>query len=463
MIFKAHKAHMNNLSNMTKTRICVIGAGPCGMSMLYNYANMDAGSDVEIVCYEKQTTWGGLWNLTWRTGTDEYGEPCHAGMYKHLWSNGPKECLEYPYYTFEDHFGKAVPSFPPRPVLLDYLLGRMKKCKKDPTQYIKFSTAVRFVKYNESEDNFTVTSTNLVDDKTVTEKFTHVVVAVGIFNSPNIPTFPGIESFGGRILHAHNFRDAGEFKDQRLLLIGASYSAEDIALQCCKYGAKNVICTWRTKPMGFKWPEGIEERPLVQRFDSNSAYFKDGTSAEVDAVILCTGYLYTFPFMDENLRLKCTLSVYPEGLYKGSLWLGGGNNKLFYAGIQDQYYTFTMFDVQTLWICNYILGKYEKLEMTEMLKDSNAMVERRKGLKDCHDDIDFQSDFVAELCSLTDYDKRCVDARSLFHKWEHDKDENIKTYRDKCFASIFTSTMSPSHSSDWWNAFDDSIKTFVGK
>lgn len=38
------------------------------MSVLYNFADLYTGNDVEIVCYEKQTSWGGLWNLTWRTG-----------------------------------------------------------------------------------------------------------------------------------------------------------------------------------------------------------------------------------------------------------------------------------------------------------------------------------------------------------------------------------------------------------
>jgi trimethylamine monooxygenase len=37
-------------------------------------AARDAGADVpEIVCYEKQNDWGGLWNDTWRTGLDAYG------------------------------------------------------------------------------------------------------------------------------------------------------------------------------------------------------------------------------------------------------------------------------------------------------------------------------------------------------------------------------------------------------
>lgn len=84
-------------------------------------------------------------------------------------------------------------------------------------------------------------------------------------------------------MHSHDFRDAAEFKNRNVLVVGASYSAEDIALQTRKYGAKHVIATYRNAPMGFKWPKGIEERPLVQRFDETTAYFKDGSKAEVTA------------------------------------------------------------------------------------------------------------------------------------------------------------------------------------
>lgn len=44
-------------------------------------------------------------------------------MYQGLWSNGPKEDLEYPDYTYDEHFGKAISSYPPREVLYDYLKG----------------------------------------------------------------------------------------------------------------------------------------------------------------------------------------------------------------------------------------------------------------------------------------------------------------------------------------------------
>jgi cation diffusion facilitator CzcD-associated flavoprotein CzcO len=51
-----------------KKKVCVIGAGPSGMAALFNFAKLKSGNDVDVVCYEKQKTWGGLWNYSWRTG-----------------------------------------------------------------------------------------------------------------------------------------------------------------------------------------------------------------------------------------------------------------------------------------------------------------------------------------------------------------------------------------------------------
>ena len=48
----------------------------------------------------------------------------HGSMYQGLWTNAPKECLEFADYTFDEHFGKPIPSYPPREVLYDYLKGQ---------------------------------------------------------------------------------------------------------------------------------------------------------------------------------------------------------------------------------------------------------------------------------------------------------------------------------------------------
>ena len=80
------------------------------------------------------------------------------------------------------------------------------------------------------------------------------------------------------------------------LKVGASYSAEDIALQTIKYGASKVICTYRTRPLGFKWPETIEERPIFTHVekDGKVIHFSDGTTAEVDVILFCTGNVTIF-------------------------------------------------------------------------------------------------------------------------------------------------------------------------
>ncbi len=44
----------------------------------------------------------------------------------------------------------------------------------------------------------------------------------------------------------------------------------------------------------------IAVRPNIDRFEGSKAFFVDGTAAEVDTVIYCTGYKVTFPFLDER-------------------------------------------------------------------------------------------------------------------------------------------------------------------
>jgi trimethylamine monooxygenase len=91
-------------------RVAVIGAGPSGLAQLRAFQSIKSkGEEIpEVVCFEKQDNWGGLWNYSWRTGVDEHGENVHGSMYRYLWSNGPKEGLEFADYSFEEHFGKQV-------------------------------------------------------------------------------------------------------------------------------------------------------------------------------------------------------------------------------------------------------------------------------------------------------------------------------------------------------------------
>ena len=440
-------------------RVAVIGAGPCGLAQLraFQQAAKKGANVPEVVCFEKQDDWGGLWHYTWRTGLDGSGEPVHGSMYRYLWSNGPKECLEFGDYSFDQHFGKPIPSYPPREVLADYMLGRAKAA--NVRKQIRFNTQVKFVQYSKRSGKFNVRSTNLKRNKDRNERFDHVVVATGHFSVPNMPTFKGVDRFPGRIMHAHDFRDAREFEGKRLLVIGASYSAEDIALQCLKYGAKTVTCTYRTGPMGFKWPDGIEELPLLTKFNGSTAHFKDGSTREIDAAIYCTGYLHHFPFLEDRLKLRCHNRLYPLGLYKGVVFTD--NPGLMYLGMQDQYYTFSMFDAQAWFVRDVILGRIPLPTKDDMDKHCAEWNAREEALADPIEEIDFQTDYCKKLCENLDYGLDFDLACAHFKTWEHYKEHDILTYRDEAYTSPVTGSQAPVHHTAWYQALDDSMKTFL--
>ena len=441
-------------------RIAVIGAGPSGLAALRAFESARlAGAEIpELVCFEKQEDWGGMWNYTWRTGLDEFGEPVHASMYRFLWSNGPKECLEFADYSFEEHFGRPIPSYPPRAVLQDYIAGRVRK--NGIRKYIQFRTAVKGISYSEETGKFTVTVKDLPQDETRSEIFDYVIVASGHFSTPNVPSFPGLEKFPGRVLHAHDFRDANEFTGKNVLLVGASYSAEDIGTQCFKYGAKSITFSYRTKPMGFAWPDGFEEKPLLERVQGKTAYFADGSSRDVDAIILCTGYLHHHPFLPDELRLKSRNRLYPPHLYKGLFW--ATNPKLIYIGMQDQYYTFNMFDAQAWYARDVILGRLALPSPDEQAADMSSWLAREESLRDPFEAIDFQTDYVRDLLAPTDYPQLKVDeVAKLFKEWEHHKMEGILTYRDRSYRSTLTGTLAPVHHTQWMEALDDSLEAFL--
>ncbi len=440
-------------------RVAIVGAGPSGLAQLRAFQSArEAGADIpEITCFETQGDWGGLWNYSWRTGTDENGNPVHCSMYRYLWSNGPKEGLEFADYTFAEHFRRNIASYPPRAVLWDYIKGRVEKA--GVRDWIRFSTPVRRI---ETRDNgtFRVVAQDIANDRETDEDFDHVVVASGHFSTPNIPEYPGFDGFNGRILHAHDFRDAREFADQDILIIGTSYSAEDIGSQCWKYGCKSVTVSHRTAPMGYDWPDNWKEVPLLDRVEGKRAHFRDGTSAMVDAIILCTGYLHHFPFIEDRLRLRTANRLATADLYKGVVWVN--NPDFFYLGMQDQWYTFNMFDAQAWYVRDLIMGRIDVPDRAAMIADVEARVAAEDALEDDYACISYQGNYVRELIAETDYPSFDVDAADqAFFQWKKHKKQNIMTFRDNGYVSPMTGEMAPAHHTPWVDALDDSLESYL--
>jgi trimethylamine monooxygenase len=447
---------------MSKKRVAIIGAGPSGLAQLRAFQSAQAkGAEIpEIVCFEKQDNWGGLWNYSWRTGVDQYGEPVHGSMYRYLWSNGPKEGLEFADYSFDEHFGGEIASFPPRAVLFDYIEGRVRKA--DVRKYIRFSNVIRHVAYQDSSDTFMIAAEDLPNNRQYQEEFDYVIVSSGHFSTPNVPEYPGFNHFGGRIMHAHDFRDALEFKDKDILILGTSYSAEDIGSQCWKYGAKTITVAHRTAPMGYDWPDNWQEVPALKYVDQDTAYFIDGTQKKVDAIILCTGYLHHFPFMHESLNLKTNNRLYPVDLYNGVVWQH--NPKLMYLGMQDQWYTFNMFDAQAWYARDVIMGRVALPTQPEMQLDIDDWRAQEDSLADDYEAIAFQGRYTMELMAKTDYPAIDLEGcNQAFYQWKKHKKQGIMTFRDHGYKSALTGKIAPPHHTPWVDALDDSLACYLGE
>ena len=287
-----------------------------------------------------------------------------------------------------------------------------------------------------------------------------MIVASGHFSTPNYPYYPGFEKFGGRILHAHDFRDALEFKGQDLLIIGTSYSAEDIGSQCWKYGCKSIVQSCRSGKTGYKWPDNWEELGGVSHVEGNTVHFTDGETRDVHAIILCTGYKHHFPFLPDALRLRTPNVLASDDLYKGVAYIH--NPKVMYLGMQDQWFTFNMFDAQAWWARDVIMGRIGIPDTAAMEADIKARKDAEAALADDYACIDYQGDYTQELIDETDYPSFDVKgACEAFYQWKKHKKADIMTFRNNAYKSVMTGTMAPVHHTPWKDALDDSMEVYL--
>ena len=212
--------------------------------------------------------------------------------------------------------------------------------------------------------------------------------------------------------------------------------------------------------MGFDWPANWQEVPLLTHVDENTAYFKDGTSKKVDAIILCTGYQHHFPFLPDDLRLKTRNRLATADLYKGVAWVH--NPKLFFLGMQDQWFTFNMFDAQAWWVRDVVLGRIAVPDKAAMVQDVADRMAAEDAGQGAHDAIHYQGEYVKELIAETDYPSFDVDgACAAFFAWKDHKKNGIMTFRDNAYASVMTGTMAPLHHTAWKDALEDSMESYL--
>ena len=199
--------------------------------------------------------------------------------------------------------------------------------------------------------------------------------------------------------------------------------------------------------------------PLLQKVEKNTCTFEDGSTADVDAIILCTGYLHHFPFMANELKLRATNRLAIANLYKGVVWVD--SPKLFYLGMQNQWFSFPIFNAQAWYVRDIIMGRIDVPGRDARVADVEDRIVREDAGKDKYDQCRYQNAYIKELAADTDCPSFDVDAaKETFFQVTKHKQEDIMTFRNKCFKSLVTGTMAPKHT-PWKDDFDDSLESYL--
>ncbi len=75
-----------------------------------------------------------------------------------------------------------------------------------------------------------------------------VVVATGYNHTPVPPAWPGVEQFGGQVLHASTYRNAEPFAGRDVLVVGVGNTGAELAVDLVEGGAGRVRLAVRTAP-----------------------------------------------------------------------------------------------------------------------------------------------------------------------------------------------------------------------
>lgn len=386
-----------------------------------------------------------------------------------LWGNTPKELIEYPDYTFHDHFGCYLPSYLPRAMILDYIVGRAKA--NNLRQFIRFNTVVRHVDFIDEKNEFSVEVEDF--NKSSLENFTfdRVIVATGRFHVPHMIHIDGVDQFPGRVFHSHDLRDAEEFKGQHVLLIGGSVSADDIALQCVKFGARLVTMSARRQPVEIKWPNEVQLVPIIVRIEGRTAHLNDGSQVDnIDAIIFCTGYRHSYPFMSRRFRLQCgTHQLILPNLYKSLFWNDQPN--LIYLGLTKYIYTFYIFEIQARIVHDVILGRIQLPNQNERQTNLNEWLIRDEPTlsSDIFAVIQLQNDYIRDILELlyTNHENRSLSLAKfnfdqcniLLGQAFREKTIDNARYRDASYESVIDSEEKRivKNKKSWMENIDDSI------
>ncbi|KAI5305636.1 hypothetical protein KEM56_003796 [Ascosphaera pollenicola] len=299
-------------------RVAIIGAGPCGLAAA-KYLLAEKSFD-KIDLFEQRDEVGGVWNISNAADKEKdqisipqldahpppedsehpEREAFSSPMYQDLETNIPKELMGFSDLAFP----KECQVFPRHQDVKEYLI----KYAKDIRSLIQFQTHIIGVEPDNAQlGTWRVTRRYLKDNSVKTSVYDAVVASNGHYAVPSVPAIPGIsawhKAFPETIIHAKQYLSRERYDKKKVLVIGNSASGVDISAQISEVCELPILMSVRSKselpPRTVKqitYPE--IEVFLDPETHDRAVQFKDGHVEEhIDAIIFCTGYLYSLPFI----------------------------------------------------------------------------------------------------------------------------------------------------------------------
>lgn len=336
---------------MTGQRVAVVGAGAAGLVTARELTRL--GHAVSV--FEQTAEIGGVWVYTPATDEDPLGQRgrrVHGSLYPSLRTNLPRDLMAFLDYPFDGRGGgdDEWPRFPGHAHVLTYLRNFARHF--DLRGCIRFDTRVASI---ERGDGWFVTTHR--GDIRQRERFDAVAVCNGHYARPRVPELPGIRHFPGEVLHSHNYRHAEPFAGRRVAVLGASASGVDLSREIAAVAARVYWCAdgFAGLEAGARCRDNLERRAAIASIGADGTLgLRDGSrTPPIDALVLCTGYRYHYPFLTEDL-------ITVEDNWVQPLWrdlLHVEHPTLAFIGIPFRVVPFPLFEVQARWFAHLLRGE----------------------------------------------------------------------------------------------------------
>ncbi|KAL2322084.1 hypothetical protein Fmac_026463 [Flemingia macrophylla] len=357
--------------------VCVIGAGPSGLVAARELLR----EGHKVVVLEQKHDIGGQWLYEPNTQEeDPLGrEPwlkVHSSIYDSLRLMSPREVMGFTDFPFLAKKGRDRRRFPGHRELFLYLKDFCDWFHLGDT--IKFNTKVHYVgpfNYGASREDLKWVVRSKQKTKSgeeVEQVFDAVVVATGHYSKPRLPCIQGMEKWRRKQMHSHIYRSPEPFRGEIVVVIGNSFSGQEISLELVKV-AKEVHLSSKTVEIydglskAISKHENFHFHPQIDTLrEDGSVVFTDGSSIIADTILYCTGYNYSFPFLDtKGMVVVDDNRVGPlyEHTFPPSL-----APSLSLVGIPKRILGLPFFESQGKWIAQLLSGKRVLPSYDEMMK-----------------------------------------------------------------------------------------------